>query len=142
MYSSWILHVPRYSTQISTITLNIAAVNNTKKYFTNINLISILSNNILLTIQLIGGSIIFGIPTFCLLVYNGIIFGITLANTVESKTALSKIFLLTFPHDIFEIPAIIIAGAAGFKIPYELVILSRKERTNLNEGRHKKNTRP
>ncbi len=107
--------------KISTITLNIAVVNNTKKYFTNINLISILSNNILLTIQLIGGSIVFGIPKFCLLVYNGIIFGITLANTVESKTALSKIFLLTFPHDIFEIPAIIIAGAAGFKIPYELV---------------------
>ena len=29
--------------------------------------------------------------------------------------------MLTFPHCIFEIPAIVIAGAAGFKIPYEIV---------------------
>jgi len=28
---------------------------------------------------------------------------------------------LILPHGIFEIPAIIIAGAAGFKIPYEIV---------------------
>ena len=33
----------------------------------------------------------------------------------------SEIILLILPHGIFEIPAIIIAGAAGFKIPYELV---------------------
>ena len=29
--------------------------------------------------------------------------------------------ILVFPHGIFEISAIIIAGAAGFKIPYEIV---------------------
>ena len=37
--------------------------------------------------------------------------------------------LLILPHGIFEIPAIIIAGAAGFKIPYEIVryLLGKKE---------------
>ncbi|ADT83567.1 hypothetical protein TERMP_00590 [Thermococcus barophilus MP] len=46
-------------------------------------------------------------------------------NLGELKT----FFLLILPHGIFEIPAIIIAGAAGFKIPYELLrfALGKKE---------------
>ncbi len=42
---------------------------------------------------------------------------------------MDKIILLTAPHCIFEIPAIIIAGAAGFKIPYEIIryLAGRKE---------------
>ena len=32
-----------------------------------------------------------------------------------------SVLLLIFPHGIFEIPAIIIAGAAGFKIPYKII---------------------
>ncbi|EHR79159.1 hypothetical protein OCC_01479 [Thermococcus litoralis DSM 5473] len=37
--------------------------------------------------------------------------------------------LLILPYGIFEIPALIIAGAAGFKIPYELLrfALGKKE---------------
>jgi len=39
------------------------------------------------------------------------------------------LLLLTLPHGIFEIPAIIIAGQAGFKIPYEIVryLMGKKE---------------
>ncbi len=39
------------------------------------------------------------------------------------------VVLPVIPHDIFEIPAIIIAGAAGFKIPCEIVryLAGRKE---------------
>ena len=61
--------------------------------------------------------------------YNGIFFGILLANSIESNVAVIKILLLTLPHGIFEIPAIIIAGAAGFKIPYEIIryLAGRKE---------------
>ena len=42
---------------------------------------------------------------------------------------IKEIALLTLPHGIFEIPAIIIAGAAGFKIPYEIIryLAGRKE---------------
>ncbi len=41
-----------------------------------------------------------------------------------------NVALLTIPHCIFEIPAIIIAGAAGFKIPCEIVryLAGKKER--------------
>ncbi len=90
-------------------------------YFTNLNLTSILSNNIVLIIQLTIGSALFGVTTFSLLIYNGILFGILLANSIESKVTISEILLLTLPHGIFEIPAVIIAGAAGFKTPYEIV---------------------
>ena len=39
------------------------------------------------------------------------------------------VVLLVIPHGIFEIPAIIIAGAAGFKIPREIIgyLAGRKE---------------
>ena len=40
---------------------------------------------------------------------------------ITNKVLLKSILLLIFPHCIFEIPAIIIAGAAGFKIPCEIV---------------------
>ena len=46
----------------------------------------------------------------------------TITNLVLAGVGFKKslIFLL-LPYDIFEIPAIIIGGAAGFKIPYEIV---------------------
>ncbi len=45
------------------------------------------------------------------------------------KVSFIEKFLYTIPHGIFEIPAIIIAGAAGFKIPYEIVryLMGKKE---------------
>jgi len=54
--------------------------------------------------------------------------GSLLKHAVEN----GRLFYFTstvLPHGIFEIPAIIIAGAAGFKIPYEIVryLAGRKE---------------
>jgi len=47
-------------------------------------------------------------------------FGYSVAY-LSSQVSTLKLILLTAPHAIFEIPAIIIAGAAGFKIPYEII---------------------
>jgi len=60
--------------------------------------------------------------------WNGIILGVAVAEAYNQGKLLA-LFLYTFPHGIFEIPAIIIAGAAGFKIPYEIVryLAGRKE---------------
>ena len=44
-----------------------------------------------------------------------------LRNAIESGVSITSFLLLTLPHGIFEIPAIIIAGVAGFKIPYEII---------------------
>ena len=65
-------------------------------------------------------SLTFSVLTVIILLYNGIIFGITI-KTVARQIGLTRALFLILPHDIFEIPAIIIAGAAGFKIPYEIV---------------------
>lgn len=44
-------------------------------------------------------------------------------------TSLIKIISITFPHALFELPATWVAGAAGFKVPYELIryFQSKKE---------------
>ncbi|WP_081452198.1 stage II sporulation protein M [Thermococcus barophilus] len=75
-----------------------------------------------------GGVLTFGGLTFLNLIFNGVNVGVMFyayLNLGELKT----FFLLILPHGIFEIPAIIIAGAAGFKIPYELLrfALGKKE---------------
>jgi len=69
---------------------------------------------------LIFGGFILGIPTFINTLSNGYMFGVIFA--VYSKSfGIERFLILTLPHGIFEIPATIIAGAAGFKIPYEII---------------------
>lgn len=55
------------------------------------------------------------------LFFSGFALGSILNNLIVSGTGLKSSLLLIFPHAIFEIPAIIMAGAAGFKIPYEII---------------------
>jgi len=43
--------------------------------------------------------------------------GVVVKTSIKTPMTLT----LILPHAIFEIPAIIIAGAAGFKIPYEII---------------------
>jgi uncharacterized membrane protein SpoIIM required for sporulation len=47
--------------------------------------------------------------------------GVVLRNAIENGASITDILPLILPHAILEIPAIIIAGAAGFKIPYEIL---------------------
>jgi uncharacterized membrane protein SpoIIM required for sporulation len=85
-----------------------------------INTFSILLENLKVIAILILGGFIFGIPTFLNIFSNGYMFGVIFA--VYSKTfKIDQFLLLVLPHGVFEIPAIVIAGAAGFKIPYEIV---------------------
>ncbi|MCO6040535.1 stage II sporulation protein M [Thermococcus alcaliphilus] len=62
------------------------------------------------------------------LVINGMNLG-TIFYEAWILNDVTTFFLLILPHGIFEIPALIIAGAAGFKIPYELLrfALGKKE---------------
>ena len=75
-----------------------------------------------------GGVITFGGLTLLNLIFNGINIGVMSYDLLTSSNL--KIFLfLVLPPGIFEIPALIIAGTAGFKIPYEVLrfALGRKE---------------
>lgn len=75
-----------------------------------------------------GGALTFGGLTFLNLILNGTNLGVIFYDALISND-LKAFFLLIPPHGVFEIPAIIIAGAAGFKIPYELLrfALGKKE---------------
>ncbi|AIG98410.1 putative membrane protein [Archaeoglobus fulgidus DSM 8774] len=85
-----------------------------------LNVSLILLENLRVLMLLIFGGFILGIPTFINLFSNGYILGVIFA--VYSETfGMERFLTLTLPHGIFEIPAIIIAGAAGFKIPYEII---------------------
>lgn len=75
-----------------------------------------------------GGVLTLGGLSFLNLTLNGVKLGALFYESLILND-LRTFFLLVLPHGIFEIPALIIAGAAGFKIPYELLrfALSRKE---------------
>jgi len=74
------------------------------------------------------GALTLGGTTLLNLTFNGMILGSAVKTTAE-QIGLTKTLLLILPHGIFEIPALIIAGAAGFKIPYDVLrfALGRKE---------------
>ncbi len=80
----------------------------------------IIINNLKVIIFLIVGAFTLGISTFLNLSLNGYILGI-IVSIYFPILGIKRLTLLILPHGIFEIPAIIIAGAAGFKIPYEII---------------------
>ena len=95
----------------------------------DVNFAYIFTNNLKSALILsFGGSLTFGGLTLLNLILNGTNLG-TLFYDSLLLGDLKTFFLLIFPHGIFEIPALIIAGAAGFKIPYEVLrfALGKKE---------------
>ncbi|NJE26400.1 stage II sporulation protein M [Thermococcus sp. MV5] len=78
------------------------------------------AHNIKVALLLWAGSITFGITTVLNLITNGFILGSAI-KTTANQIGLKNTLLLILPHGIFEIPALVIAGVAGFKIPYELL---------------------
>jgi len=86
-----------------------------------INFLNILKNNILMIIYELLGAMTFGSSTLINLFLNGYVLAIYIKISYYYIHDYPNIILLVLPHGIFEIPAIIIAGAAGFKIPYEII---------------------
>jgi uncharacterized membrane protein SpoIIM required for sporulation len=80
----------------------------------------ILRNNLTGITKCLIGCMLFGAPTVYILLQNGFSIGY-LTKTYLLEDDVITILAFTVPHGIFEIPAIIIAGAAGFKIPYEII---------------------
>ena len=88
----------------------------------NIDFIEILRNNLYSLAIILMGALLLGIPTLMSLLYNGFVLGVITFYSIKLlKTNSYIIGLLILPHGIFEILAMIIAGVAGFKIPYEIV---------------------
>ena len=96
---------------------------------------NILTQNLKVCFLLLIGSITFGASTLQNLVYNGYNMGYAVAKALKFGLNTSEILVLMLPHCIFEIPAIIMAGAAGFKIPYEIIryLAGKKEQVLTKE---------
>jgi len=92
-----------------------------------------IKNNLSATFFLFLGSVVFSIPTVVQLIFLGVRFGIGSSYILKNTSVkINEILALTLPHGIFEILAMIIAGAAGFKIPYEIIrYLAGKKETIL-----------
>jgi len=73
--------------------------------------LSIFTNNLKVALYIYGGGIIFGIFTAIFLFSNGVFIGYA-----ASQIPIGNFIIYTLPHGVFEIPGIIIAGAAGFKL--------------------------
>ncbi|ADG13969.1 protein of unknown function DUF95 transmembrane [Methanocaldococcus infernus ME] len=104
--------------------------NNKSKLRFNSSLPKLLLNNLIADFLMLAGSITFGLSTFINLIFNGFNLGLLVSNAYNSGMPTKLILALILPHGIFEIPAMLIAAIAGFKIPYEitLYLLDKKEK--------------
>jgi len=93
----------------------------------NLSFENILINNAKIVLTCISGSLFLSVPTIITLFKNGFLLGFQTSHFLSIGGF--RVFAYVLLQGIFEIPAIIIAGAAGFKIPYEIVryLAGRKE---------------
>ncbi len=105
------------------------------KSLEDISLPEILINNIKVILYLVLGGFTAGFLTLHNLIVNGFLVGSSLKFLVCRDLPYHVIILLTLPHGVFEIAAVIFAGAAGFKIPFEVVryLLGRKNKVLTKE---------
>ncbi len=85
-----------------------------------VSFFKILTQNLKVIMTTLSGGLLFGSMSIIALFLNGFVNGVVLESCL-STTNPSNALKLLIPHGIFEIPAIIIAGAAGLKIPYEII---------------------
>jgi uncharacterized membrane protein SpoIIM required for sporulation len=100
----------------------------------NLSLTNILFNNCYVWLLMVGGSCLMGLPTMLSLVYNEFIFGINIYS-IGLSLPLFMTLVAVLPHGILEICGFILAGASGFKIPYEIIkYLAKKKDYILNKS--------
>ena len=75
----------------------------------------IMTNNLTVSFLTFAGGIIFGIGTFLLLLNNGMMLGVIAAACHQYGMSIA-LWSFVVPHGSLELPAIIIAGGAGFRI--------------------------
>jgi uncharacterized membrane protein SpoIIM required for sporulation len=90
---------------------------------------AIMTNNISVSFMAFAAGITAGIGTIYMMAFNGILIGVIGTACHLSGMSL-KLWSFVAPHGVLELPAIFIAGGAGFKIAYSLLFpgfLPRRE---------------
>jgi len=118
-----------HTTKVLDHDISIISIKDIEKIKKEVSFKSILINNIKIIILIITIGVVFIPLTLINLTYNGLTIGYLIGDSLKKGASFSQLAILTLPHGIFEIPAIIIAGAAGFKIPYEIIryLVGKKE---------------
>lgn len=80
-----------------------------------------ISHNLTTTMIMILGVFNCGLSTIPNLIFNGFYLGGLIKQSLNVGMPLTSIMLMLFPHTIFELPAIWLAGAAGLKGPHVLI---------------------
>lgn len=80
-----------------------------------------LKNNAMACLFLAAGFFTFGLTSIFYLFTNGFILSGSIIENLHNGVPLYQIILLLIPHGIFEVPALLLSGAIGFK-GIELVI--------------------
>ncbi|WP_435098985.1 stage II sporulation protein M [Halarchaeum sp. P4] len=84
-------------------------------------------NNALAAGFLVTGGVLLGVPTAIALIQNGVLVG-SLAATATAGGHPAVFVALLAPHAVFELPALWLAAAAGFRAPAGLLAYLRRRR--------------
>lgn len=89
----------------------------------------IMTNNIRVALLAFAGGVLFGLATFFVLAYNGLIIG-AVAGACQAYGLSLRLWSFVAPHGVIELTVIFIAGGAGLRLGYALLkpgLLSRRE---------------
>lgn len=89
---------------------------------------TVLTTNLTAVGIMMSGSVLFGSTTVVTLLMSGLMHSST--AMVLSLGPLEAV-VLYLPHGIFELPAIWMAGAIGFRVPYEFVLYMREKQESV-----------
>ncbi|HEX8711777.1 MAG TPA: stage II sporulation protein M, partial [Terracidiphilus sp.] len=81
---------------------------------------AIMTNNLSVSFVTFAGGIVFGMGTFLILVENGLMLGVIGAACHQYGMSVALWSFVT-PHGSLELPAILIAGGAGFRLGYAML---------------------
>lgn len=95
----------------------------------------IFQNNLRALLLIMFGGVVLGIITIFGITFNGFIVGIVLALNFYNGQSLVSFLAAILPHGIFELPVILLGGAFGLKMGFELIFpgnVSRNEKFKKN----------
>jgi len=81
---------------------------------------AIMTNNLTVSFVTFAGGIVFGLGTFFYLFVNGMMLGVVGAACHQFGMSLA-LWSFVAPHGALELPAIVIAGGAGFRLGYAML---------------------
>lgn len=77
-------------------------------------------NNLRVLFLVLAGAITFGLVSFLVLFFNGLIVG-AVVGLVGQEVPLLVVFAALAPHGVLELPAFFIAGAIGLRVPHRVL---------------------